>query len=332
MDLVIEGASMLTKLLTAAATFAWVVCATAPSEAAYPDRPIRLIVPTTAGGGADTLARRVGELLSERLGQPVVIENMPGANGMVGMGHVARSTPDGYTLAVTFTDHFINPSLYNKQPYDLIKDFSPVIYLGDLPFVVVVNPKVPVSSISDLISLARQKPGELYFGSAGTGGAVHMAGELFALMAGVKMTHVPYKGTSAALPDLMSDRIQLMFASAITARPPAEAGSLKMLAVTGARRSPDLPDLPTVAEAGVPGYTSGIWYGIVAPAGTATAIISRLNTEITNILKSPDLVSIAQQQGIYLRPGTPEEFGDFYRAEIGKWAKVVKEAGISPIE
>lgn len=303
-----------------------------PALAAFPERPIHIVVPTTVGGGADTLARMVGQGLTARLGQSVVIENLPGANGMIGMGKVAKAEPDGYTLALTFTDHFINPSLYKNQPYDLLTDFTPVIYLGALPFVVTVNPQVPAKSIQELIALAKAKPGALNFASAGTGGALHLAGELFKVKAGVQMTHVPYKGTSAALPDLMSNRVQVIFTSAISVKSHAEAGKLRLLATTGAARSPDLPDLPTVQEAGVPGYVSGIWYGVVAPGKTPRAIVDKLNREIGAIVKSDAFVKAMVSQGVVLQPGTPESFGEFYRSEIGKWAAVIKEAGVSPAE
>ena len=300
--------------------------------AAFPERPIHIVVPTTVGGGADTLARMVGQALSARLGQSVVIENLPGANGMIGMGKVAKAEPDGYTLALTFTDHFINPSLYKNQPYNLLTDFTPVIYLGALPFVVTVNPAVPAKSIQELVALAKAKPGSLNFASAGTGGALHLAGELFKVKAGVQMTHVPYKGTSAALPDLMSNRVQVIFTSAISVKAHAEGGKLRLLATTGATRSPDLPDLPTVQEAGVPGYVSGIWYGLMAPGKTPRAIVDRLNQEIAAIVKSDEFNKAMVKQGVVLKPGTPESFGEFYRSEIGKWATVIKEAGVSPAE
>jgi tripartite-type tricarboxylate transporter receptor subunit TctC len=303
-----------------------------PALAGFPERPIHIVVPTTVGGGADTLARMVGQQLTARLGQSVVIENLPGANGMIGMGKVAKAEPDGYTLALTFTDHFINPSLYKNQPYNLLTDFTPVIYLGALPFVVTVNPEVPARSIQELIALAKAKPGSLNFASAGTGGALHLAGELFKVKAGVQMTHVPYKGTSAALPDLMSNRVQVIFTSAISVKSHAEAGKLRLLATTGAMRSPDLPDLPTVQEAGVPGYVSGIWYGLVAPGKTPRAIVDRLNQEIAAIVKSEEFAKAMVKQGVVLEPGTPDSFGEFYRSEIGKWATVTREAGISPAE
>lgn len=303
---------------------------TAPAFAAYPERPIRIVVPTTPGGGADTLARALSTALATRLGQAVTVENLPGANGMIGMGRVAKADPDGYTLALTFTDHFINPSLYKNQPYDLLTDFAPVSYLGQLPFVLAIHPDVPARSVTELIALARRNPGTLNFASAGKGGALHMAGELFKQMANAPITHVPYKGTSAALPDLMGGRVQLIFTSTISAKPHADAGKLRLLASTGAQRSSDVPDLPTVAEAGVPNYVAGIWYGMLAPAKTPRPVIELLNREIAAILKSPEFSSSMAKQGVILAPGTPESFGQFYRTEIGKWSRVLKEAGINP--
>lgn len=300
----------------------------APAFAAYPERPIRIVVPTTPGGGADTLARALGAGLGKRLGQSVTIENLPGANGMIGMGRVAKADPDGYTLALTFTDHFINPSLYTNQPYDLLTDFTPVLYLGQLPFVLAINPDVPAQSVAELIALARRNPGALNFASAGKGGALHMAGELFKQMANAPITHVPYKGTSAALPDLISGRVQLIFTSAISAKTHADAGKLRLLASTGAQRGADLPDLPTVAEAGVPNYVAGIWYGVLAPAKTPRPVIDLLNREMTAVLKSPEFTSSMAKQGVTLAPGTPESFEQFYRAEIIKWSRVLKDAGI----
>lgn len=224
--------------------------------AAYPDRPIRFIVPTAPGGGADTLARQIALRLSERWNQQVVVDNRPGANGIVGVDAAAKATPDGHTLLMTFTDHFVNPSLYRSLPFDMLKDFAPVIFVGSLPFVLAINPTVPANSVQELIAVARAKPGQLNFGSAGIGGSVHLAGELFKSMAKIDIRHVPYKGTGPAIPDLVSGRIHLVFPSAITAKPFADAGRLRLLAVSSSKRSPDVRHLPTVAESGLPGLTS----------------------------------------------------------------------------
>ncbi|MSP97998.1 MAG: tripartite tricarboxylate transporter substrate binding protein [Betaproteobacteria bacterium] len=297
--------------------------------AEYPERPIRIVVPTTQGGGADTLARVLAKLLSERFPQQAFAENRPGANGIIGVDAVAKAAPDGYTLLLTFADHFVNPSLHASLPFDMLGDFAPVIYLGALPFVLVVHPSLPVNSVQQLVALARAKPDSLNFASVGTGGMVHMAAELFKVHAGIEMRHVPYKGSSAALPDLISNRIQLMFTSAISAKPFVDAGQLRMVAVTSTERAPTLPNLPTVAESGLPGYAVLIWYGMLAPARTPAPIIARLNAEIGNILGDPAFRATMGNSGISVAPrGTPEEFGGFYRAEMAKWAKVVKETNV----
>lgn len=299
--------------------------------AGYPEKPVRFVVPTTQGGGADTLARHIATRASERWGQQVVVENRPGANGITGVEAVAKAAPDGYTLLMTFTDHFVNPSLYKALPFNMAKDFAPVVFVGSLPFVLAVHPGVPANSVQELIALALAKPGKLNFGSAGTGGSVHLAGELFKAMAGIDITHVPYKGTSAAMPDLVSGRIEMMFPSAITAKPFSDNGRLKLLAVTSAKRSPDVPQLPTVAESGIPGFEVGIWYGVIVPAGVPADIVKKLNADIREILSAEDLKSLMAKQGVTLAPGTPEQFSAFYLAEMKKWAKVVADAKIPPI-
>jgi tripartite-type tricarboxylate transporter receptor subunit TctC len=299
--------------------------------AGYPEKPLRFIVPTTQGGGADTLARHIGTRLSERIGQQVVVDNRPGANGITGVEAVAKAAPDGYTLLMTFTDHFVNPSLYKALPFNMSKDFAPVVFVGSLPFVLAVHPSVPANSVAELIALAKKSPGKLNFGSAGTGGSVHLAGELFKSMGGIDITHVPYKGTGAAMPDLVSGRIEMMFPSAITAKPFADTGRLKLLAVTSARRSPDVPQLPTVAESGIPGFEVGIWYGVLVPAGTPPEIVRRLNAEIRDIVGTEDFKAMMAKQGVTIAPGTPEQFSAFYESEMKKWARVVKDANIPPI-
>jgi len=310
------------------AALAFSACA---AGAAYPERPIRFIVPTTPGGGADTLARQIATRLSERFNQQVVVDNRPGANGITGVDAAAKANPDGYTILMTFTDHFVNPSLYKRLPFDMSNDFAPVIFVGSLPFVLAINPSVQASSVQELINVARAKPGQLNFGSAGTGGSVHLAGELFKAMAKIDITHVPYKGTGAAIPDLVGGRIQLMFPSAITAKPFADNGRLKLLAVTSLKRSPDVPHLPTVAESGIPGFDVGIWYGVLVAARTPADVVKRLNAEIGRIVGADELKAMMMKQGVTLAPGTPEQFRAFYTAEMKKWAKVVKDANISAV-
>lgn len=299
--------------------------------AAFPERPVRFIVPTTPGGGADTLARHIGSRLAERWNQHVVVDNRAGANGITGVDAAAKASPDGHTILMTFTDHFVNPSLYRSLPFDMARDFAPVVFVGSLPFVLALHPAVPAGSVQELISVARAKPGQLSFGSAGTGGSVHLAGELFKATAKIDITHVPYKGTGAAIPDLVSGRIQLMFPSAITARPFADNGRLKLLAVTSLKRSPDVPHLPTIAESGVPGFEVGIWYGVLAPARTPVDVLKRLNGEIGGIAGAEDLKGLMLRQGVTLAPGTSAQFEAFYRAEMKKWAGVVKDARIPPV-
>ena len=299
--------------------------------AGYPEKPVRFVVPTTQGGGADTLARHIATRLSDRWGQQVVVDNRPGANGITGVETVAKAAPDGYTMLMTFTDHFVNPSLYKTLPFNMARDFAPVVFVGSLPFVLAVHPSVPANSVQELLALARARPGQLNFGSAGTGGSVHLAGELFKSMAGVDITHVPYKGTSAAMPDLVSGRIEMMFPSAITAKPFSDNGRLKLLAVTSAKRSPDVPQLPTVAESGIPGFEVGIWYGVLVPAGTPVEIVRKLNAEIRDIVGTEDFRAMMAKQGVTVAPGTPEQFSAFYEAEMRKWAKVVADAKIPPI-
>ena len=307
------------------------LCCAGVYSASFPERSIRFIVPTTQGGGADTIARNIGVRLSESWAQQVIVDNRPGANGISGVDAAASATPDGHTILMTFTDHFVNPSLYRSLPFDMIKDFAPVIYVGSLPFVLAVNPAVPANSVRELIELARAKPNQLNFGSAGTGGSVHLAGELFKLLARVEITHVPYKGTSAAVPDLISGRIDLMFPSAITVKQFVDAGRVRLLAVTSARRTPDLPPLPTVAESGVPGYEVGIWYGVLAPVRTPPEIIKALNREVGRIVGADDFKTPMIKQGVTISPGTPEEFGTFYRGELKKWADGVKQARIPAV-
>ena len=299
--------------------------------AGYPEKPVKIIVPTTQGGGADTLARHIATRLTDRWGQQVLVDNRPGANGITGVEIAARAAADGYTLLMTFTDHFVNPSLYKTLPFNMGKDFAPVVFVGSLPFVLAVHPSVPANTVQELIALARSRPGQLNFGSAGTGGSVHLAGELFKATAGIDITHVPYKGTSAAMPDLVSGRIEMMFPSAITAKPFSDSGRLRLLAVTSTRRSPDVPQRPTVAESGLPGFDVGIWYGVLAPAETPPDVTRKLNADIGELVGAEEFRTLMAKQGVTIAPGTREQFSAFYLAEMRKWAKVVKDANIPPM-
>lgn len=309
--------------LIALSASAW--SAAAPTE--FPTRPIRLISPFPPGGGNDIISRTLGAAVSKRLGQSIVVDNRPGANTIVAMEILARATPDGYTLLTSSSSQATNATLYTKLPYDSIKDFSPVSMVGMSPLVVAVNPALPIKSVGDLIAAARAKPGTILYPSAGTGNSTHLAGELFAVMAGVTLTHVPYKGLGPGLLDLMAGRLHMVFSTAPAAIPHIKSGRLRGLAVTTAARSSLVPQLPTVAETGVPGYEAGSWYGIIAPAGTPRAIITRLNTEITTVLATPEFREQLMSAGADPAPTTPEQFATLLQAEIAKWAKVIKLSG-----
>jgi tripartite-type tricarboxylate transporter receptor subunit TctC len=299
--------------------------AASASAQTYPNKSIRLVVPFPPGGTTDILARDVGQRLTEAFGQSVVIDNRPGAAGNIGSDIVAKSPPDGYTLEMaTVSTHAINPGLYSNLPYDHIKDFAPVILVARVPNVLEVNPAVPVNSVSDLIKLAKEKPGQINFASSGSGTSIHLSGELFKTMAGVEMVHVPYKGSAPALVDLVSGQVQVMFDNLPSSLPQIKAGKLRAIAVTSEQRSPALPDIPTIAESGLPGFEATSWFGIIAPAGTPPAIIAKLNAELDKWLQSPAGKELLLTQGALPAGGTPEQFAAYIRAETDKWAKVIK--------
>jgi len=302
--------------------------ATVASAQGYPTRTIRLVVPFPAGGTTDILAREVAQKLTEVLGQAVVVDNRPGAAGNIGSDLVAKSAPDGYTLLMgTVGTHAINPSLYSKMPYDHVKDFAPVVLVAGVPNVLVVNPALPVNSVSDLIKLAKDKPGQLNFASSGSGTSIHLSGELFKTMAGVDMTHVPYKGSSPALTDLIGGQVQIMFDNLPSALPQIKGGRLRAIAVTSLKRAPVLPDIPTINESGLPGFEASSWFGVLAPAGTPAAVVARINTEVNKWLQSADAREKLLGQGAEAAGGSPERFANHIRAESEKWAKVVKASG-----
>ena len=294
----------------------------------YPAKPVRLVAPYPPGGPADILARVIGQPLSESLGQQFVVENRSGANGNIGTDFVAKSPPDGYTILLgTVGTHAINTSLYSNMPYDNIKDFEPVTLVAMVTIILVVQPAVAANSVRDLIALAKAKPGELTFGSPGDGSPQHLAGELFNTMAGVKMQHVPYKGAVPALNDLLGGRLSMIFSSMPPALPHIKAEKLKALAVTSSVRSPAAPDVPTVAESGLPGFEVINWYGVLAPAGTPKDIVAKLNAEIRKIMNRPDVKDRLAAQGAESVTDTPQEFQAYLKAETQKWAKVVKFSG-----
>ena len=296
----------------------------------YPSRAVRLIVASTPGSGVDIVSRIVAQKLSAGLGQQVIVDNRAGAGANLGAEIAAKSPPDGYTLFMGTPAHAINVSLFSGLNYDIVRDFAPVSLVSTGQYVVIVHPSVPARTIKELIALARRKPDGLAYGSAGPGNSTHLAGELFNSMAGTKMLHVPYKGSGPGLIDLMSGQIQVYFANLTAGLPHIRANRVRALGVTGHKRTPLLPDLPTVAEAGLPGYFVTGYFGVLAPTGTPPAIIGRLNTEIIKALRAPDVQSTLAAEGAEAAGGTPEEFAALLKSEVVQWAKVVKIAGLKP--
>ncbi len=297
----------------------------------YPSKPIRLIVPFPPGGGNDTMARTVGHQLTAALGQQVVIDNRAGAGGIIGAETAAKAAPDGYTLFLGGVgSHGINPNLRAKLPYDPVRDFAPVSLIASAPLILVVHPSVPVKSVKELIQLAKAKPGQLNFASNGAGGSSHLAAEMFKMMTATDMVHVPYKGLSPALTDLLSGQVQLMFSSTVAILPQVRAGRLRSLALTSARRVPALPDVPTVAESGVAGYETASWYGVLAPAGTPQPIVDRLNREIVRIVQLPEVRERLAAEGAEPVGNSPGEFVAYIKRELARWATVIRQARIQP--
>ncbi|MCD9119437.1 tripartite tricarboxylate transporter substrate binding protein [Cupriavidus sp. UGS-1] len=310
-----------------ATTFAGVSGA-AYAQDGYPTKPITMIVPFSAGGTTDILARIVGLQLGKALGQPVVIENRPGAGGNIGASLAAKAPGDGYTLFMgTIGTHAINQSLYSKLPYDPVKDFAPITRVAMVPNLVVVNPNVPAKSVKELIAYVKANPNKISYGSSGNGSSMHLSGELFNSMTGLNIQHVPYKGSAPAVNDLLGNQIGLMFDNLPSSYQHVKAGKLRPLAVTSAKRSPALPDVPTVAEAGVPGYEATSWFALYATGGTPKAIVDRLNAEVVKILAMPDVQKQMAGQGAEPNPEKPEQLAAFMKTEAAKWAKVVKASG-----
>ena len=297
----------------------------------WPAKPVRMLVPFPPGGGVDFAARIVGKHLADRLGQPVIIENRAGANGIIALEALKNAAPDGYTLAAASNGPLvINPFLYLKLPYDPVRDFAAIGRLVDFPLLLVTHPSVPAGSVPDLIALAQAKPGVLTYSSPGVGNGSHLAVELFASMANVSLVHVPYKGTAPAATALLAGEVSLTFSSIPTVLPHIRAGKLRALAVGNAARLPALPEFPTVAESGVPGYEAFSWAGLIAPAGTPKEIVARINRETVQILKQKDIVDQLARDGTLAAPDTPEEFSAYIKAELDKWSAIVKLAKIKP--
>jgi tripartite-type tricarboxylate transporter receptor subunit TctC len=298
------------------------------ASAGFPDRIIRIVVPFAPGGGSDVIARALAQEMTRDLGASVIIENKPGAGTIIGTQAVATSAPDGYTLLLGTFSHAVNPSLNARLPYDVKRDFAPVALLARSFNIVVVNPGSPIKSIADLIAAAKADPDKISYGTFGTGTSAHLAGELFKSLAKVNMTTVPYKGAAPAITDVIGGQIQVMFTTVASAAPLIEGGQLRALAVTSAQRSPAFPQLPTVAEAGVPGYAAEAWYGLYAPAKTPPDIVDRLNKSAANALRSDAFKRLSVNEGLVMVGGAPEELDRYVRGEEERWRKVIEDAGI----
>ncbi|MFZ9194306.1 MAG: tripartite tricarboxylate transporter substrate binding protein [Burkholderiales bacterium] len=302
----------------------------AQSARAYPERPIRLLIAQAPGGNADIIARALADGLAERLGQSIVADNRPGASGIIATETTVRAAPDGYTILLVPSSFGVNPAVTRKLPYDQLRDLTPITLVASAPNVLVVGPALPIKSVADLVKAAKANPGKLTYGSSGNLGSPHLAGELFELMTGTDMVHVPYKGAATAMVDLIGGRISLSFASLPSAISHIRGGRLTAIAVTSEKRFPLMPDLPTVSESGLPGFETTAWQGLVAPAKTPPAVIKRLNAESIHVLNQPLMRERLTQNGAVAVGSTPEELWAFARAQIEKWGKVVKAAGITP--
>jgi len=320
---------MQTRTRAVIAALLLAAAATAASAQSYPSKAIRIIVPYPAGGTSDILARSVGQKLSEAWGQPVLVDNKPGANGNVGAEMVAKAAPDGYTLLLADIGSLaISPSVYPTLPFDPVKDFAPVTMVAYSPHILVVHPSVPAGSVKELVALAKAKPGKLNFAMSGVGGAPHLAGVDFALRTGIDWAYIPYKGGAQAIADVAGGQADVTLNGMLATYPLVKGDKLKLLAVSSARRMAAIPDVPTIAESGVPGFESGSWQGVIAPAGTPPEIVARLNGEIARIVGTAEMRENLAKQGAEVRTSAPGEFATFIRDEKAKWAKVVKDANV----
>ena len=302
----------------------WAYCALAQD---YPARPVRIVIPLSPGGTTDVPGRIIAQKLSESLGQQFFVENRAGAGGTIGTDYVAKSKADGYTLLLTASPFVITPHVYKNMPYNALADFAPVIRIASGPYVLVVHPSLGVSSVNELIAQAKKEPGKIDFATSGNGSAQHLVTELFMYMAGIKLNHVPYKGSGPAQQDLMSGIVKVSFVGTPIAIPHMKSGRLKALGVSTARRSPEMSDVPTIAEAGVPGYEAIVWIGLLAPAGTPREIVAKLNAEIGKLVRTDDVRRLLAPTGMEPDPDTPEQFGAYLKGDYDKWGKVVRESG-----
>jgi tripartite-type tricarboxylate transporter receptor subunit TctC len=305
-----------------------VLCCALPALAQYPAKPIKIVVPYPPGGFNDTLGRTLAAKFTETWGQPSFVENKPGGNTVIGTDFVAKSAPDGYTLLVVAFPFAVTPSLYKALPYDTVKDFQPIALAAQSPNLLVVNPSVEAKTVGELIAMAKAKPDTLSYASTGNGSSNHISMELFKSLAGVQIVHIPYKGSAPAVTDLLGGQVHVMFDNVPNVLPQVKAGRLRALAQSGSKRSALIPDIPTVAEAGVAGYEVMVWFGVVAPAGTPKDIVQKLNAEVIRILAMPDVRERFLAQGVEPLGSTPEQFGEHIRAQMAKWAKVVQDAGV----
>jgi tripartite-type tricarboxylate transporter receptor subunit TctC len=312
------------RILLAVAAFALALCAHAQS---YPSKPIRIIVPFGPGGFTDVAARIVQKELAPVIGQAIVIENKPGAGSTIGTTEVARAQPDGYTLVMISTTHVISPHLYKSMPYDALKDFTPVTKLAEGPYVLVTHPSLPVKNVRELVDLARSKPDTIDYASSGNGSSQHLVGALFVTMAGAPLSHVPYKGSSQAMNDVLGGQVKVSFVGVPNALPNLPSGKLRALAVSTKKRYSELPDIPTLDEAGVTGFDATIWLGLLAPPNTPREIVQKLNTDITRVLSTPEARKLMASAGVDVATSTPEEFGKLLQSEYDRWGKVVRETG-----
>jgi tripartite-type tricarboxylate transporter receptor subunit TctC len=311
----------------AAASFCAAGQAQAQAAANYPNKPIHIIVTFTSGGAPDILARVIGEKLSAAWGQPVIVDNKPGAGGNIGADFVAKSAPDGYNLVLgTVGTHSINGALYQNMPYDMVKDFTPVTLLASTPNMLVINNDVPAKNLNEFIALGK-KEGKMTFASSGSGTSIHVSGELFKTMTGIDMQHIPYKGRASAIPDLLGGRVTMMFDNMPSSLPLVREGKLRALGVTSATRSAAAPDIPTLAESGLPGFEAVSWFAMFAPANTPAPVVNKLQAEISKILKSPEISKKLLDIGLDPSGSTPAELAAYQKSEIAKWSKVVKDSG-----
>jgi tripartite-type tricarboxylate transporter receptor subunit TctC len=317
---------MMKKVLSGFVVCGLLIASVAAAQS-YPTRPVRIVIPLSPGGTTDVPGRIIAQKLSEKLGQQFYVENRAGAGGTIGTDFVAKSRADGYTLLLTASPFVIAPHVYKKMPYDALADFTPVIRIASGPYVLVVHPSLGVNSVKELIAAAKKQPGKIDFASSGNGSAQHLVTALFVHMAGIQLTHVPYKGSGPAQQDLMSGIIKVSFVGTPIAIPHVKSGRLKALGVSTAKRSPEMPDVPTVAEAGVPGYEAIVWIGMLAPTGTPHEIVAKLNGEIGKLVRADEVKKLLAPTGMEPDPDTPEQFGAYIKADYDKWGKVVRDSG-----